>query len=943
MKTIDEDPGKPADERSRPDLLTLLERSAATALSLLQGDTTLENLRDTLRKEASSCLASRVSKLAGQVQSWSTEENDARATALIEALARPEGKLLPFAQFALQIETQMAGFVITAHPTFALSEKAQTAIHAMLRERMSGTDPATDPEEGGASFRIHAQRSPTLDEELAQSEVAVRHIRLAIRRIHAISLRVARRLYPDEWRSLMPNFLTVASWVGFDLDGRTDIGWSKSLLFRYRTALSGISMLDEFRRDIGEGGKAAAGACLSEIALGLEVFRDCFTLGMEALDLGEKPEDLGRLNRLAMTRRADKEAAMLRIDQALLDLMAMDLDEEVLFRISMFRAEWRSLGLGLSHIHFRLNAVQLHNAIRPQIGLDRSPDRSASRRHYLAAISELLDGVKPVNVHYGTLAREQTTAKRLFMLAAQFEKHFDGRTPIRVLVAESDTPFTLLTALYYARLFGVDKHVEISPLFETAVGLQRGDRVIAELVDNPHFRAYVQAQGRFCVQLGFSDSGRYIGQPAATLAIERFKLRLIRLWKARDLGHVQLLFFDTHGESVGRGAHPRSLVDRFLYVHPERVRAMLSGLPAPHKHEVSFQGGDGFLWFVSPASAQAALTDFLAVRIGETGTKPDALYEDSGWSLDFFLTLKEYQDHMLAHPGYVRLLDSMAGNFLYPTGSRAVKRQGGRSKAARLEAVGQMRAIPHNAMLQGLGYLANSVAGLGTAIDQSPDRFAEMLAGSERLRRIVSLVMGGRARSDIATLDAYVSLLTPGYWLDFSGRLTDEAMRDRARRLSVVLEDLFDHSSITALVRTLRRDAALLEDALSRPDLAANLEEERVGVSPLHAVRLALVQFVFLKAMEVPRFSSRLDISLDDLVERLLRLEIKEAIGELRTIFPVAAQQIDDASYEEDATYRSATAGYGEEHTHTFDPIEAAHGLILELSGLIALRVGAFG
>ena len=30
---------------------------------------------------------------------------------------------------------------------------------------------------------------------------------------------------------------------------------------------------------------------------------------------------------------------------------------------------------------------------------------------------------------------------------------------------------------------------------------------------------------------------------------------------------------------------------------------------------------------------------------------------------------------MSAHPGYVHLLDSMAGNFLYSTGSRAVKRQ----------------------------------------------------------------------------------------------------------------------------------------------------------------------------------------------------------------------------------------------------------------------------
>jgi phosphoenolpyruvate carboxylase len=254
-----------------------------------------------------------------------------------------------------------------------------------------------------------------------------------------------------------------------------------------------------------------------------------------------------------------------------------------------------------------------------------------------------------------------------------------------------------------------------------------------------------------------------------------------------------------------------------------------------------------------------------------------------------------------------------------------------------------MRAIPHNAMLQSLGYLANSVAGLGTAIDQSPDRFAEILSASRRLRRIASLVMGGRALSDIAILEAYVTLLTPGYWLDFSESVREESVRDRARRLSEILEGLFDHVSIGELVRLLRRDAALLDDALARPDLGAALEPERAGVDALHITRLALIQFVFLKAMEVPRFSSRLDISLDDLMERLLRLEVEESIGELRTIFPASPTRVDDGSYGEEVTYRSATAGYGQEHTQTFDPIESAHELILEISGLLALRMGAFG
>ena len=225
-----------------------------------------------------------------------------------------------------------------------------------------------------------------------------------------------------------------------------------------------------------------------------------------------------------------------------------------------------------------------------------------------------------------------------------------------MLIAESDTPFTLLAALYYARLFGVERQVEISPLFETADGMHHGDRVISELLDNPHFLDYVRAQGRFCVQLGFSDSGRYIGQPAATLAIERFKLRLIRLWEARGLQGVQLLFFDTHGESIGRGAHPRSLEDRFLYTHSSEVRRRLNELATPHKHEVSFQGGEGYLWFASERTALAVATDLLSARLTRPSTeRADALYTQSGWALDFFLTLKATQERLGRHRGYLAL------------------------------------------------------------------------------------------------------------------------------------------------------------------------------------------------------------------------------------------------------------------------------------------------
>ena len=105
----------------------------------------------------------------------------------------------------------------------------------------------------------------------------------------------------------------------------------------------------------------------------------------------------------------------------------------------------------------------------------------------------------------------------------------------------------------------MERHVEISPLFETAEALEQGARVIAEALRSPHWCAYLRAHGRMCLQFGYSDSGRYIGQLAASYLIERLRLKVAELLVKHGLADVEVVLFDTHGESIGRGAHPGSL------------------------------------------------------------------------------------------------------------------------------------------------------------------------------------------------------------------------------------------------------------------------------------------------------------------------------------------------------------------------------------------------
>jgi phosphoenolpyruvate carboxylase len=922
---------------------THLDHAFRLLLDMLQGRARLDDIEQRIAAARVRAVRARADGLRAQFTHADTDAYARELDALLRQLAHADGALLDFEDFAAILDAELAGVVITAHPTFSLSGPAAQ----LTRELVAG--PAGDAPSADAAqpMTIHRRDAPTLEQELDAANRAIRHIRAALRRVLGIAVDTTAELYPDRYRRLKPRLATVATWVGFDLDGRSDIGWHKSLSFRYQLALSGITELEQRLAAI-RAARAEwppdADAALETIGARLSTLRECFAAGADVLAReAENSTRLGRLNRVALSDRQLKHDAAADIDTALDRLTRAELSDDVAKALLVFRAEWETCGLGLARLHFRLNSVQLHNAVRPEISLRRAPGQSMSRRHYLAEVSRLLDGVEAANVHYGTVAREQTTAKRIFMLAAEFAKHFDDRVPVRLLIAESDTPFTLLVALYYARRFGVDTRLEISPLFETADGLHHGDRVISELLDNAHFVAYLRGHGRFCVQLGFSDSGRYIGQPAASLAIERFKLRLVRLFKARGLEDIQLLFFDTHGESVGRGAHPAGLAHRFAYIHPPEVRYQLGHLTAPHKHEVSFQGGEGYLWFASDETAFAVVAELVKARLEPTGRSIDALYRHSAWGLDFFLTLKEYQERLTAHPGYLELINAIGIEMLYPTGSRAMQRAGRGGAAARVDDLSGLRAIPNNAVLHQLAYLLNSCAGLGHATIQAPEAFQSVLEHSARLQSVVSLALAARERSDITVLDAYVRLMDAGYWLDRTDQTGDREWNRSLRRLSRMLEHAFNHDAMAALTRELRRDAARLDHVLEQSHVSGAWSADE-ALLELHVLRLALIHLIYVKAMEIPEFSSLFEVSLSTLVERLLHLDVPETIATLRRIFPAAVAVDDTDTYGETDTYtQSGPSGYAAEHTEIFDPIERAHDLILELSALIALHVGAYG
>jgi len=926
---------------------------------------TLEQLIQYLSAEGFLARADRLGRYLGEAD---PDANEARLETLIEGLATADGRPVPFPDFQARVEREAFGIVITAHPTFNLSGEQMEILSCLATGREKEGAPLTTHRREEMVRRMaalpHQPEEMTLAREHSLSLVAIANIQSALRTLYMVILRVAQRHYPDRWQDLTPRLITVASWVGYDLDGRSDIRWTDTLhkrlivqqnqLRHYLMAVKAV----QGRLNGAEDLRHTLELLESRVALALTQVTDEIAAfgGHEAATNAAHVQRIARRMAEGLPLRlVDAGHAVELVDRAIrLTQAAGDPGADATVReLAVLRAELSNYGLGMAHTHVRINATQLHNAIRKKVGLETEPDDPRYRQSYLAALTDLLDRVEPVSINFGSIMAERTSAKRLFMVVAQMLKYSDRTTPIRFLVAESEAAFTLLTALYYARLFGIDDRVDISPLFETEKALEVGSRVIEQLLDNPHYRAYVRGRGRLCIQTGYSDAGRYLGQTPASASIERLRLRILRLFTryGDDLKGVQLLIFDTHGESIGRGGHPGGLEQRLAYVSPPATLHFAAANGIDFKQEVSFQGGDGYTMFITRASALAVVTRILDYLIGtpKPSLDEDPFYAEGDYVREFFTTVKAFQVGLVEDPNYGALLAAFGTNLLYPSGSRAIKRQHEAPDEGPEETMAaQFRAIPHNAILLQMGLPANVLSGVGEAIDRDPERFAELYAGSPRFRTLMGMVEYGMGVACPDALRAYVESLDPALWLRWAAHTADPEERKEMRRVATYLEGTTTHARLVQVFRRLFRDF----DTLSTAIAAADRRGSAVQVPPampaalgvLHALRLALMHEVFRRATRIPPFSSQHTVTHRRLIARLLHLDVPWALEQLARIFPATSTEPAEGDYGEPSTYVSdESQNYSLENEKIFRPIAGLYDLIRRTGNAITQRIGFFG
>jgi phosphoenolpyruvate carboxylase len=842
-----------------------------------------------------------------------------------------------FTAFAQKWSHQTLGCVFTGHPTFMLSPadnealaKAATAPDAPLVR-----DTAKAPR-----ITIEVEHEAALG---ALSRAADAHDVL----IDTV-LKEARDAFPRHWQNLRPRPFVFSTWVGYDMDGRTDIPWTTSVRFRLREKAVQLRRYADrvaaILKTVAQSHATHAG--LSSLHRQLEAAHT-YTHDMCIAFAGDldAPEKLSEVaNRLT----ADSPAKIISLVPILADIdkLIAASEGDTAAALVHLASVMRCHRLGMGSVHFRINAAQLHNAIRRRLGDDAAI--AMDSRMALVRLQELMAKTEALPVNFAALAIETTTAVRQFLAMAQILKHVDADSPIRLLIAESEQPVTVLSAVYFAKLFGIADRVDISPLFETEAALEHGARILDALLSDPHYQAYVRRRGRVAIQTGFSDAGRFLGQVPASLAIERLQGALARLMAKHGLSDVSALIFNTHGESMGRGAHPVSVRDRLAHVMNPWARAQFFKNGVKLEWETSFQGGDGFVLFGTIDLALALLVRIIEGErdLWQAAATPDPFYDEIDISLDFYRAVREVQSQFFAEPTYGRALTAFGLSLLRETGSRKTRRQTdvGMTNNSGLS---KIRAIPHNAALQQLGYPVNVIAGVGRATEGDLDRFAELHRRSPRAQGLIRLVQASNALASIKTLIAYGEIFDGGFWATrpYRGRETalESACQELAERFAV--DDRA--AAFRKLATYLRVDGLKLHRLLSvvSPDGASKEEEDRrrtMGV--LHALRLALMQHIFLKAAQIPPFSVRNDLSRDDIMDMIFTLRIPEAVELLRAAYPVDRLGLGDFKMEEATKYPDDNvAHYANIHSNYIDPIADSYDIILKIGTAIAHHFGAVG
>lgn len=795
-----------------------------------------------------------------------------------------------FASFKKWVESEAIGLVVTAHPTFALTQAAREAI-------IAATKPGQKPRRlsGDAVIRT---APPSLIDEHGEAQACIGKMHSAIDALNAMILAQAQKSFADKWQTLTPHMVSVASWVGYDLDGRRDIQWSDTIRLKLSEKAAQLKLYQaEARAIAGEMGKnptPSLAAFIDAVDAAQAVAEA--ELAAFAGDLDDKKYLVAAANLLS-TSQKNRWTSVAPGMALLQKAIGESKNKKLQIRLSTLRAQMKRCGMGTAALHLRVNAQQVLSAMSAHVAI--TPGDRLDSRTLLKRVSRFAAQAKPVKTNLADLDFETSTVNRQLILAAQIVKHIDADMPIRFLIAECDQASIVLSALAMARYYGVAERLDISPLFETSKALRNGGRVVAQMLEQDTYREHVKMRGVIAIQTGFSDAGRFMGQVPAVLAIERLQSHLAAAIDESGLNDVRAVIFNTHGESAGRGGHPGSLSERMDYIMSPWVFNRFAERRIPLTHEFSFQGGDGYLWFANQELADAGLMQLFNARFKDrSAAESDPFYADADFIWDFYNEVINQQDSLYNDADYRFLLSGFARNYLIASGSRPEIRQASEPLSQTTFTPRRIRAIPHNALLQQLSVPTNIHFGLGRAGNIDPDRFRTVFSSSARGRTILSMVQQVWARTHLQIMTAYGDVQDPNFWISRALAHHEDADNWTYRVVAHNLYQRNANAQLRQLIYRLRADGEIFARLMATINMPIELRlGEQTDDSThhqilCHAIRLAVMMHAQSQAATLP-VNAPPGATRGEIMEKMCRHELGPVLEVLHDTYPDGAEHGD--------------------------------------------------
>ena len=194
-----------------------------------------ENINEAFDVLGNRAILARAQRLANFIGDTDKQRNKEAVKAALRALVfDKDEKRIPIKEWEEKVRN-IYGAVITGHPVFGKSRETSGKLSEYYTLMASGRD---DEQARGLMSQLsrellEANRKDfaplNLDQEYAYSIDTLTNMHEAVSIIEEAAIEVAQEEYPSNWKDIDYMPVTLATWIPFDWDGRTDITWNKAL------------------------------------------------------------------------------------------------------------------------------------------------------------------------------------------------------------------------------------------------------------------------------------------------------------------------------------------------------------------------------------------------------------------------------------------------------------------------------------------------------------------------------------------------------------------------------------------------------------------------------------------------------------------------------------------------------------------------------------------